>query len=260
MTFATGKQSLAGLGGGAPWCSLVQVGYLPFAANMTKALLSLALFLALVSSCFANDVIGKLRKSAEQGDTVAQLELGFAYATGNGVTKDPVEAVKWYRKSAEQGNIDAQYNLGVKYDNGEGVLKDPTEAVKWWRKSAEQEFATAQYNLGVMYATGEGVTKDPVEAAKWFKKAAELGLAQAQFYLGVRYANGEGLLKNSIEGLAWLNIAAMAGDERMIKWRGVLERRVGPEGTLAAQQRSEQILHDIEVAKRTTTAPDNNTR
>jgi S1-C subfamily serine protease len=81
------------------------------------------------------------------------------------------------------------------------------------------------------------------------------GHINAQGNLGVAYANGEGILKNSVESLAWFNIAAMAGNESASKSRDMLEQRVGPEGTLAAQQRSEQLLNEIEVAKRGTKIP-----
>src|ERR1022692_3956918 len=35
-----------------------------------------------------------------------------AKSVGQGLPKDLVEAAKWFRKSAEQGNADAQINLG----------------------------------------------------------------------------------------------------------------------------------------------------
>jgi len=53
------------------------------------------------------------------------------YTKGEGVLKDSVEAVKWYRKSAEQGNALAQFGLGFMYDKGEDVLKDEVEAYAW---------------------------------------------------------------------------------------------------------------------------------
>ena len=47
--------------------------------------------------------LAELRGRAEKGEADAQFNLGFMYANGLGVTKDEVEAVKWYRKSADQG-------------------------------------------------------------------------------------------------------------------------------------------------------------
>ena len=110
---------------------------------------------------------------AEQGDAEAQYGLGICYYDGLGVTKNAVEAVKWFRKAAEQNDAEAQEELGGCYERGEGVAKDEGEAVKWFRKAAEQNSASAQYVLGIRYNKGQGVAKDEGEAVKWFRKAAE---------------------------------------------------------------------------------------
>ena len=76
--------------------------------------------------------VQSIREKAQQGDSAAQLQLGNEYAEGRDVSKDEVEAVKWYRQAAEQGNAAGQFSLGVMYFNGYGVIKDPLEAYKWW--------------------------------------------------------------------------------------------------------------------------------
>jgi len=144
----------------------------------------------------------------------------------------------------------AQFSLGVLYDHGDGVPKDIDEAVMWYRKAGEQGIALAQFNLGELYDHGDGVPKDSAEAVKWYRMAAEQDYAPAQGNLGSMYANGEGVPRDAIEGLAWSNIAAASGNEIFVKNRDMLERRVGPEATLAAQQRSKQILKEIEAKKR----------
>ena len=55
------------------------------------------------------------------------------------------------RRSAEQGYTEAQYNLGRCYYNGEGVSQDYTQAVYWWSKAAEQGNADAIELLKVYY-------------------------------------------------------------------------------------------------------------
>ena len=127
--------------------------------------------------------------------------------------------------------------------------------MKWFRKAAAQGYATAQFSIGRKYALGEGVPKDSAEGLKWFRKAATRGEVHAQFTLGLMYANGEGVPKDEIEGLAWFNIVAASGDENGVKRRKILEQRVGREMTLAAQQRSKEILKQIEAAKRVSTTP-----
>jgi hypothetical protein len=108
------------------------------------------------------------RNAAEQGDVAAQRKLGVLYFAGNGVSKNVLEAVKWFRKAAEQGDAEAQNTLGAMYVLGEGVPEDATEAVKWYRKAAEQGDISAQTNLGVMYGEGKGVPQDYGEAYAWY--------------------------------------------------------------------------------------------
>lgn len=89
-------------------------------------------------------------------------------------------AVQQFLPLAEQGNAVAQYNLGVMYDNGRGVLQDYKEAVRWYRLAAEQGYAMAQHNLGVMYAKGKGVLQDYITAHMWFNIASTNGDKNAQ--------------------------------------------------------------------------------
>ena len=119
--------------------------------------------------------LDELRALAEQGNAEGQLNLGYRYSVGQGVSQDYGEAVRWYRLAAGQGNATAQYNLGVRYDNGEGVPLDYAEAVRWYRLAAEQGVAFAQIGLGSMYASGEGVPQNDVDAHMWF----DLAVAQS---------------------------------------------------------------------------------
>ena len=89
-------------------------------------------------------------------------------------------AVRWFRRSAEQGHSLGQVNLGVMYRDGRGVGRDDEEAVRWFRASAEQGRASGQVNLGWMYEQGRGVNRDRLEAARWYRLAAEDGDADAQ--------------------------------------------------------------------------------
>lgn len=132
--------------------------------------------------------IEKLRMAADEGEALAQCNLGNVYYLGEGTPQDYAAAAKWYRLAAEQGNASAQNNLGVMHDEGEGVPQDDREAVKWYRKAAEQGNASAQYNLGVMYDLGEGVPKDCVKAYAWLNLSAAKGKENA--------ARGKDLLRS----------------------------------------------------------------
>ena len=187
---------------------------------------------------------------------IAQVKLDRMYITSQGLPIFLEEPVTYWRKAAERGSADAQFRFGwvfysgkVEDYSGKSVAKDPTEAVKWFRKAAEQGHADAQYWLGVMYDAGEGVAKDLIEAAKWYRKAAYQGDVLAQFNLGSAYANGKGVLKDEIEALAWWNIAAASGNDEAVKNRDALEFALGRQMSVVAQQRSKEILKEIEAAK-----------
>jgi len=104
--------------------------------------------------------------------------LGYAYANGEGVTKNLEEALKWYRMAAEKGNTSAMYNLGDAYLKGEGVTKNLEEAVKWYRMAADKGDDAAMYSLGYAYANGEGVTKNYQEAINWYRMAINKELSE----------------------------------------------------------------------------------
>jgi uncharacterized protein len=112
------------------------------------------------------------------------------------------------RPLADQGNAVAQFDLGFMYDTGHGVMQDYGEAMRWYRLAAQQGDALAQYNLGFMYANGHGVSQAYAEAAKWYLLSAQQGYTWAQFYLGFFLANGQGVPKNLVLAHMWLNLAA----------------------------------------------------
>jgi len=84
---------------------------------------------------------------------------------------DYATALRLWRPLAEQGDAMAQSNLGDMYRAGQGVPQDHAEAVKWFHLAAKQGFAGAQYNLGLMYGNGQGVPQDYVRAYMWFNLA-----------------------------------------------------------------------------------------
>jgi hypothetical protein len=116
-----------------------------------------------------------------------------------GITEPP-DVMRVY---ADAGDPSAQFNLALLYQQGEGVEKDPAEAVAWYRKAAAGGFAQAQYNLGVLLANGDGVAKDDNAAAAFFFAAAQQGMFEAQKALIQCYILGRGVDKNPFKALRW---------------------------------------------------------
>ena len=97
------------------------------------------------------------------------------YKQSSVVKQDIKKAQKWYEKAAEQGHTLAQVNLGAMYYNSQSVEQDYAKAFEWTHKAAEQGDELAQLNLGVMYFNGDGVSQDYVWAYTWISLAAITG-------------------------------------------------------------------------------------
>lgn len=80
---------------------------------------------------------------------------------------------------ANNGDNVAQYNLGIMYDEGLTAPQDHREAVKWYRLAAEQGDAEAQNNLGSMYLFGRGILQDNILAHMWYNISSANGYSQA---------------------------------------------------------------------------------
>ena len=153
------------------------------------------------------------RADAIKGDSIAQFNLGQCYCQGLGINPDTIQAIHWWQKSAEQGYTDAQNNMGAAYNKGWGNLTQNKEmAIYWYKKAAEKDCALPQKNLGSIYEDKE----DYEEAFIWYKKAAKHNNSpesyQAQYRLGYLLKNGQGVTKNYAAGMAWTKQAAKNGN------------------------------------------------
>ncbi|MCP5070178.1 MAG: sel1 repeat family protein, partial [bacterium] len=79
----------------------------------------------------------------------------------------------------ERGLPEAQFGLGRLYQRGQGVEKDPVEALRLFRLADEAGFPSAAFELGVGYMNGVDVERDPQEAHVWLHIAGLGGMAHA---------------------------------------------------------------------------------
>jgi TPR repeat protein len=77
----------------------------------------------------------------------------MAYAQGLGVRVNDSQAAKWLRQAAEQGECLAQNQLGLFYAQGKGTAQNLDEAMKWFKKAADQGFEPARRNWAFTAAT-----------------------------------------------------------------------------------------------------------
>ena len=154
-----------------------------------------------------------------------------AYKSGDYAT-----ALKKWTPLAEKGFARAQMNLGVLYASGLGVPKDDVEALRWSLKAAQQGYPVAQNTVGVVYLQGQGVTQDYAAALKWFKLAAEQKNADAQNNLGIMYDNGFSVNQDFTRAFMWLDIAASQGQLNAVANRSKVENKMTPANISKAQE------------------------
>ena len=151
------------------------------------------------------------RALAEKGNVDAQFRLGLMYDTGEGVTKNDAEALKWLHRAAGRGHPRAQLVLGIRHWKGDGVRQDYTLAKALLGRAAAQGDGDAEKFLGYMYFHGKGVPQDYPRAVNWFGRAAARGDANAQFEIGIMYYTGEGLAQNFRLAAKWVGLSARRG-------------------------------------------------
>jgi Sel1 repeat len=131
--------------------------------------------------------------------------------------KDYRDALATYQQAAALGHPRATAVLGNMYREGEGVPKNPSQAIKWYVPAAAAGNRGAQFSLGSMYEEGEGIAKDVAKAAQLYEASARQGMPEAQFALGLSYEFGEGVPRNRRTAIFWLDQVAKQGDGRA-KW------------------------------------------
>ncbi|MGD9681273.1 MAG: tetratricopeptide repeat protein [Candidatus Obscuribacterales bacterium] len=149
----------------------------------------------------------ELQERAAEGDPESQARLGFAYATGRGVDRDPTQALIWYERAAESGHIAAQYNFADMCL----ARRDYDAALVWFSRAAASGDPDASFNVALMHQRGLGVVQDDTEALRWFELAAEAGSARAMYDVGLAYLQGRGVACDPESARTWLARAAVAG-------------------------------------------------
>jgi TPR repeat protein len=125
----------------------------------------------------------QFRIAAEDGNAVADYNIGFMYQNGLGVAPDYAQAMQFYQLAAARGETSALNQIGFLYRNGLGVTQDYVQAMHWYRLAADKGYAIGQYNVGFLYANGLGVDQSATAARDWMTKAAAQGEVDAQQWL-----------------------------------------------------------------------------
>ena len=149
-----------------------------------------------------------------KGKVWAYAEMGGIFSKMGSDEQLYKLAKKLLELASQQGDAVAQHNLGLMYLNGQGVPKSFEIARKYFEAAAEQGYATAQFNLAFMYQQGEALEKNDEKVKEYLEPAAEKGHADAQYYLGLMYYQGN-IVEQSYETTReWWMKAAEQGHEK----------------------------------------------
>lgn len=160
--------------------------------------------------------INQLVQRADQGDAVAQFEIGYMYHNGLDTSVDYARALKWYELSAAQGYAPAVFNLGLLYYNGQGVPQNFKTALNLFLQAAGSPDATgarAKYQIGIMCFNGQGTNKNRQRALKWHQDAINSGSYEALAEFARLYEIGYRPKETIDNALKYYVSAAKAGDK-----------------------------------------------
>lgn len=161
-----------------------------------------------------------LREAESAGEREATFMIAQAYQYGVGVTKDLPRALEGYRRAAEAGSVSAMVVLGDAHADGSlGLSKDPVQAVKWYTRAAESPVsdylfghrpADAMMRLARLYSIGgaPGGKADPAQAFVWYQKAAEARNPGGLLTTAYLMLYGVGTPKNSSGATRFLDLLA----------------------------------------------------
>ena len=140
-----------------------------------KVFLSVLILIFSLQSLTKADQLNDLIEDADNGNAIAQNNLGFNYLYGlNGFTKDTDKAIKYLNLAAEQEQVNAMTTVGWTYFTGEfGAPKDNEEAIYWNQRASDLGCATASYNMGFFYYSGfVGLEQNLATAKKYWLLSA----------------------------------------------------------------------------------------
>lgn len=121
----------------------------------------------------------QLVQKANNGDAIAQHELGIRHLLGEGFPVDTVASANWIKKAAEQNLIPAKYNYGIFLNNGWGVEWNPFEAFNNFYFAAQKGMTEAEFIVGLFFTENLLFKRDWDSSYFWIKKAADKKLQAA---------------------------------------------------------------------------------
>jgi len=160
------------------------------------------------------------------------------------VLPDPNQAVDWYKKSAAQGDWVAQFSLGRIYLGG-AISRDTSEAKRWLALAATAGSSGAAYYMGLLHDENQNGGPDFPTARKWYLQAAQLGNPFAQQRLAELLATGTGGERDRQQAYMWLLVSLELGNENAAALMPSLEFDIGQNGRDAARTQALAVIDQV---------------
>lgn len=165
------------------------------------------------------------------------FRMAHLYATGNGVRKDYVNALKYYQKVANLGDSRGMHYVGIINYNGDGCRPNYKRAVDYFTRAANAGSTRSLRCLAECYLKGLGVTADVDKAVKFARIGVDLKVPECAELLAVIYFDQELGRKNLPQALEYVKLAikyALNSDdltdiEKMFELESEIKREIRAE-------------------------------
>ena len=144
---------------------------------MKKYIFFILYFLIFLNNSVKADYLSDLTKLADEGDAIAQNNLGHYYlyrSEGNAENLD--KAIYYLNAAAAQGQVNAMTTVGWTYFTGDhGAPQDNEQAIYWNQRASDAGFTIASYNIGFFYYSGLAGLEQDLNMAKkyWLLSASQ---------------------------------------------------------------------------------------
>ena len=191
----------------------------------------------------ADEALRRAASERKAKPSEAFVKVAQMYEMGDELTKNSVEALKWYRKAGDEG--DAQADLSVTKlllaPERHPAQEEYVEARQRCETAAKSSLSPAAYCMALIYRRGLGVPKDPIESVKWLRRAAELGHHRAALELGEAYWKGDGVKADLVTAYMWVWLAYSSKVPEAEQDEQGLRKEMTPKQTERAKQKAIEL-------------------
>jgi TPR repeat protein len=160
-----------------------------------------------------------IERAAQAGNGRALWRLGLAKMQGSsGQRVDTDGGARLIRQSAAAGDREGMFVLANMLYSGQAVTQDKPEGIRYARLAANAEHGGALRMLAMMSYFGDvGIPRSLEEAARLARRSADTGTPGAQLMYGQLLWAGEGVPQDRVAAVRLFQRAAAQGDEDAIK-------------------------------------------